>query len=345
MFLVCALFNIALCQPNDVSIASKAAGYLAASYNSTLNLCPVVYGDSGWGNKYYICSDNLLAYYALQNYSEPISGEIKAEIMEYAANYGLPTNSEGLPLSYKHESVIGEVLPPYFRSTSNCYLVNASDCTIMTEINNGTLMDDWENYADLLAFRGLSLINEENSSAAKTCYDKMMNMWDGYGFADAPYNKTHIYSTYKLALAIILRKSLNLKQPSEENQMNNTIAICQKSDGGVITDYNKELEPVGLANTETTALVIIADPKISNTSSTPTPTPTPTQTATSTPEPTPTLTPTPTPTPTSTPSPSSPPDNSNGLMLVIAIFAIVTVVIAIAAKTITKRVKKGNFEN
>jgi hypothetical protein len=313
LFLVFALFNIALCQPNDVSIASKAASYLAASYNSTLNLCPVVYGDSEWGNKYYICSDNLLAYYALQNYNKTISDEIKAEIKEYAANYGLPTNSEGLPLSYKHESVIGEVLPPYFRSTSNCYLVNASDYTIKTEINNDTVMDDWENYADLLAFRGLSLIKEGDSSAAKTCYDKMMNMSDGHGFADAAYNKTHIYSTYKLALAIKLRKALDLPKPTVENQMADIIQTCQKTDGGVITDYNKELEPIGLANTETTALVIIAF--------------------------TPTPTPTPSPTPAPTPTPSPTPDNDNGPVLVITIFAIAIIIIAIAAKIITKKVK------
>jgi tetratricopeptide (TPR) repeat protein len=255
--LVFASFNIALCEPTDSSIASKAASYLIASYNSTLHLCPEVYGHSELGRIYWICSDNLLAYYALQNYSEPISGEIKAEIKEYAANYGLPTNSEGLPLSYKHESVIGEVLPPYFRNASNCYLVNASDYTIKTEINNGTLMDDWENYADLLAFRGLSLVREGRIDEANSSYNKMMKMWDNYGFADAVHNDT--YATYKLALAIILRRALNLTQPSEENQMVEIIKTCQKSDGGVITDYTKELEPVGLANTETTALVIIAE--------------------------------------------------------------------------------------
>jgi hypothetical protein len=323
--LVFASFNIALCEPTDSSIASKAASYLIASYNSTLHLCPEVYGHSELGRIYWICSDNLLAYYALQNSSEPISGEIKAEIKEYAANYGLPTNSEGLPLSYKHESVIGEVLPPYFRNASNCYLVNASDYTIKTEINNDTVMDDWENYADLLAFRGLSLIKEGDSSAAKTCYDKMMNMSDGYGFADTAFEKdeTKTYQTYKLALSMILRKALGLPKPAIENNMTEIIKICQQENGGIITGYYQNLQTGGhLANTETTALVIIADPKISTTSSTPTPT-----------------------SPTPTPTPSLTSDNSNGFMLIIAVFVTAIVIIAIAAKVIIRKAKRGNFEN
>ena len=318
--LVFASFNVVLCESADPSISVKAASYLVASYNSTLRLCPEVYGHSELGRRYWICSDNLLAYYALQNYNETsktISDEIKAEIKEYAANYGLPTNSEGLPLSYKHESVIGEVLPPYFRSTSNCYLVNGSDCTIMTEINNGTLMDDWENYADLLAFRGLSLINENKSVDAKTCYDKMMNMWDGYGFADTAFEKdeTKTYQTYKLALSMILRKALGLPKPAIENNMTEIIKICQQDNGGIITGYYRDLQTGGhLANAETTALVIIAE-----TNSTTLPTP--------------------------TPSPSPTPDNSNGFMLIIAVFVTAIVIIAIAAKVIIKRAKRGNFEN
>jgi hypothetical protein len=265
LFLVFALFIIALCQPNDVSIASKAASYLAASYNSTLNLCPLVYGDSELGNKYYICSDNLLAYYALQNYNKTISDEIKAEIIEYAANYSLPTTSEGLPISYKHESVIGEVLPSYFHDANDYYLVNASDYTVITEINNGTLTSTWEDYADLLAYRGLSLINEGNGGEAKVLYDAMNSTWDGYGFADAAFkaDETKTYQAYKLALAIILRTRLGLPKPAIENNMTEIIKICQQENGGIVTGYYRDLQTGGhLANTETTALVIIAESPI-----------------------------------------------------------------------------------
>lgn len=255
--LVFALFNVALCEPTDSSIPSKAVSYLVASYNRTLHLCPEVHGHSELGRRYWICSDNLLAYYALQKYNKTISDEIKAEIIEYATNYSLPTNSERLPISYKHESVIGDVLPPDFHGANNYYIINASDYTIITEINNGPLTSNWQVYADLLAFRGLSLVNEGRIEEANAAYNEMMKMWDNYGFADAAHNDT--YATYKLALAIILRKALNLTKPTAENQMVNVIEKCQKSDGGVITDYNKELKPVGLVNTETTALIIIAE--------------------------------------------------------------------------------------
>jgi hypothetical protein len=184
-------------------------------------------------------------------------------------------------------------------------------------------MDDWENYADLLAFRGLSLIKEGDSSAAKTCYDKMMNMSDGYGFADTAFEKdeTKTYQTYKLALSMILGKALGLLNPVIENNMTEIIKICQQENGGIITGYYQNLQTGGhLANTETTALVIIADPKISTTSSTPTPT-------------------------SPTPTPSLTSDNSNGFMLIIAVFVTAIVIIAIAAKVIIRKAKRGNFEN
>jgi hypothetical protein len=126
----------------------------------------------------------------------------------------------------------------------------------------------------------------------------MMDMWDGYGFADTAFetDKTKTYQTYKLALAIILRKRLGLPIPATESLMIEIIKICQQENGGIITGYYQDLQTRGnLANTETTALVIIATE----------------------------------PTPTPTPSPSPTPDNVNGLVLVIVVFAIAIIIISV----------------
>jgi len=256
--------NISISQAN-VSVSSFAASWLVNNYNSTTQLCP-----NTWPGKiYWICSDNLLAYYALKNYNPTISNAIKSKLMWYASVYNLPIDSNGLPISYKHEPIIGDILPTSFNNTIVFTLSNSSGIIVEDEINNGSeTMGNWMNYADLLAYKGMSYLNQNNSVSATFLYDYMLAMWDGYGFADtvfkSPNNTNKEYATYKLALFIILRERLGLKPNPIENTIIKIIKLCQDGQGGIITGYTKELKTIGVPNTETTSLVVIANVEMSS---------------------------------------------------------------------------------
>jgi len=259
----------------SVPVSLNAAHYLLNyTYNSTLGLCSEVYGNSGnslnyAGQVFWICSDNLLAYYALKQYDENVSNRIADTLRAYAKIYSFPTDSNGLPISYKHEAILGDVLPlgmpcnPGNNANGPFYyyeLKNESSIVIGTEVNNGTSWNTWVSYADELAWQGLSFMNQNRTAEALACYNSMMSLWDGHGFADTNAQLNGYYETYKLALAIILRQRLNLPKPYQESTMEDILAACQGSDGGIATGYNKNWSTSGhIENTETTALVVIAN--------------------------------------------------------------------------------------
>ena len=256
----------------SVSLSAKAASFLHDyTYNSTLRLCSEVYGNSGnslgfSGQVFWILSDNLFAYYALQQYDKTVSDSIKNQIEAYAKNYSLPTDPNGLPVSFKHEPILGDKLPAGTPHGYNLYNLTQKDSYLVaTEVDNGSVWPDWMNYSDELAWTGMSFLNGGDATDAMVCYNNMMSMWDGFGFADAAHNNTNApqygyYEPFKLALAIILRQRLKLPKPPQETTMENILAACQGPDGGIATGYDKNLSTVGhTENTETTALVVIAN--------------------------------------------------------------------------------------
>ena len=94
-------------------------------------------------------------------------------------------------------------------------------------------------------------------------------MWNGYGFTDDAFkhrveNQSIIeYDTYKLGLALILAKDLQIENTTFTNQCLSIIEQCQLADGGVQTYYNftrdGQFERLShSANTETTSITAIA---------------------------------------------------------------------------------------
>ena len=256
------------------SVSDKAAMFLLkCTYNSTMGLCSEVYGKTGNslhfnGSVFWICSDNLFAYYALQNYNKNVSDTIRIAIEAYAKNYSLPRDSKGLPISFKHEPISGDTLPDRVPYGFNLYNLTVTPSHIVaTEVDNASdrLWNNWYNYSDECAWMGMSYLNKGDVKDALACYNNMTRLWDGYGFADTAYTKPgqpeygH-YEPFKLALAIIFRQRLGLPKPSRESTMEHILAVCQGFDGGIATGYDKNLSTAGhVENTETTALVVIAN--------------------------------------------------------------------------------------
>jgi hypothetical protein len=81
-------------------------------------------------------------------------------------------------------------------------------------------------------------------------------MFDGVGLRDLPYNQTHQYQTYKLALFVYAADVLN--QPVNGTALS-TLLSMQAPIGGFYTGYDAYYSHAGtFTNTETTSLAILA---------------------------------------------------------------------------------------
>jgi hypothetical protein len=234
----------------------KAANYLAGQYNPAVGLCREARNVAP--KTYWLVSDNLWACYALKNSHPDISDRIKLKLQHYAVLYDLPRNSEGLPISYKHEAVIGDTVPLPFHSSIH-YTLETNEYTIKIEIANSTsVMFDWQDYADLLLYATLSYHCEGNNRSALDCFNKATSMWDGKGIWDIAAQTDKKYATYKLALLLYVSKRLNVTLPFEEELINRIWSQQNKITGAIITDYLLDGTPAGDTNTETTSIVVIA---------------------------------------------------------------------------------------
>ena len=106
--------SLAQTNTDTATIHQKAINYLINGYNnSSLHLIP----ETNESNTYWLVSDNLLAYYALRNDNPAISNEIANTLKTYVTSYNLPHDVNGLPISYKHEAVVGDILPAQLRNS------------------------------------------------------------------------------------------------------------------------------------------------------------------------------------------------------------------------------------
>jgi hypothetical protein len=237
-----------------------ARAYLVEVFNPTLKLC--MEAPNVAPNVYWLVGDNLWAYKALEDSYPDISQAIRAKLEELAVMYNLPRNLEGLPMSYKHEAVIGETIPLPFNATIS-YTLHSNAYAIKTEIaNSSTVLKDWQEYADLLLYASLSYYNEGKNQVALFLFDKAKNMWDGKGIWDNATQADGMYTTYKLALLLYTSKILGVKLNFEAEIVNRIWRQQNQDTGGIISHYFYDGTPHGDTNTETTAIVVIAKPSI-----------------------------------------------------------------------------------
>jgi len=249
------LFQVELGQAEKLK---KAIEYLIRQFNPQIQLCAEAPRVAP--NTYWLVSDNLWAYKALENYAPEISNAIKSKLIELASAYNLPTDHQGLPISFKHEAVLGDIVPTPFNVTVS-YTLYSDDYTLKTDIANGTaVMEDWQKYADLLLYATLSRHWEGKEEEALELFNMAKNMWDGVGLNDSYAREKGYYATYKLALLLYTSKVLGQKLPFEEELIVTIFKMQDQETGGILTDYYPNGQPVEYAdaNTETTSIMIIA---------------------------------------------------------------------------------------
>jgi len=194
-----------------------------------------------------------------------VAGKIETSLKNLTVAYAseVPTSSNGLPKSYCHEAVLGEVVSPPYRTANNKQLKGDTNYSLKVTVCDGAEMHDWETYADRLLVGALSSHWQGNDSSALNYFHSAVNMWNETAQGLQDVETTSAYSVYKLAMLLYTSNVLGEELPFKRALINQ-LYLQQEQDtqqvgfGGIITDYNADGTTNGDTNTETTAIVLIA---------------------------------------------------------------------------------------
>jgi len=227
------------CASSPPDAAQKGRTFLVNLVDPDLGLLPEYHG----AKVYWLFHDNYLAAKVLA-VGHPRTAQ---RIMD-------AIHREGIWKSGKIELLFGEVEKPLpFRLPQLVDVRQVGDKIIRTEAVTDRVFDGWEKYADLQL---LACIATGRQSTARQHWDAAMGMWDGNGFLDAAARHDHRYSTYKLGLALLAANHLSPPTKLPAGLLDKLLALQDES-GGWITDYDTTGQKIGLANVETTCLVIL----------------------------------------------------------------------------------------
>ncbi|MGB9623227.1 MAG: hypothetical protein ACPMAQ_00050 [Phycisphaerae bacterium] len=158
-----------------------------------------------------------------------------------------------------NEAWMGQTIPWPPLSDAAITVQTGPNYVIKTELRNGAVISSWASYADLLAIRAITLHMEGDTVGATSLMTQLENMWDGVGMNDAIHqgDPDGLYAAYKVAGAIIAADTLGYSL-ANRGAMLERLGRQQRSDGGIVTGYRTDGTRVGDANTETTALTLLA---------------------------------------------------------------------------------------
>ena len=220
----------------------RARVFLKELFDSKFDLLPEFMGSK----TYWLYHDNYLAAKILESTEPQLAARIRAAMAKH-----------GVTESGKIEILFGEAKRPLpFRHFALETVAEVEGRLIRTERVTSRPLEGWEAYADLLFFASMAEFPVD-PKAAERWLDRGLAMWDGKGFRDRVVGKNRLYATYKLALAILASDRCH-KKLAIKNDILNRLASLQSNAGGWITDYDADGKPRGLANVETTCLVILA---------------------------------------------------------------------------------------
>lgn len=220
--------------------SDKAVMFLVRLIDPDLRLLPEYAGSKD----YWLFHDNYLA-------AEVLSSDYpRFSLRIYGVMKRLGVTSSG-----KIEIVLGKAKNPLpFRIPELVTVATVGKKRIRTERLTQRPLRDWQAYADLLL---LAAMAEKDRKRAELHFAKALAMWDGTGFHDKATRAVKRYAVYKLALALMAARKLARPLPMRQAILARLAAQQHKS-GGVVTDYDAKGRPLGLANVETTSLVILA---------------------------------------------------------------------------------------
>lgn len=206
--------------------------------------------DAYW--RYWLTTDNRVAQYALEAAGE---NELASTLAATLQTYG--DRRHGIIEVLDRKDI---KLPPH--TEVQCRIATLGENTqIWYERRSGhQLMDDWDEYADLLLYGALDAHYhpETTDFTAVRLYNRAISMFDGTGFADKFFctDGRNLHPTYKLALALYTAQVL--EQPVPKDLVTVLLAQQDSTTGGFYTLYHMDGKSEGSTSTEPTAHAILA---------------------------------------------------------------------------------------
>ena len=264
------IFNLVSASSEKYNVnIKKAVNYLLEHYNSELGLIfesedegihwlkQVEYPDYKWNynETYWLYSDNLIAAYALEPWAPEISTRIKGTIESY-----------DMPKSNKFEALFGEVIG-IDRGANNIIVSQFSEYVILIRRHEGVLPDPRYKFADNMIYEALSKFYKGEVEEAQKIIYEVHKMWNETCIEDSgviqkkPWSKSApsdigLGHNFKLALLLFGAKVTETNLPNY-NELEEILWSKQQENGGITTLSLPQGQPIGSANTETTALTIL----------------------------------------------------------------------------------------
>lgn len=238
----------------------------------------------------YLADDQQLDYSALRKIGNTLALSL-ADKIDSAMNYvgGLYGGFSSPSCTFGYWNGTDVVLDKYMPipcGATNWNLISGNDAifanssmipgsagySINVTFWNGNVGSGYVRYTDLDLYYSLNELHYGNYSQALAAFENANKYWNGKGFADAPYNSSYGYASYKLALDLIVFKALSANNNTIRQVSNFTtrmtviksyMSTLQMANGGVVTNYeiggNKVTAfPGALENGETTSLFVLA---------------------------------------------------------------------------------------
>ncbi len=233
-------------EPDAYGAMWRGVGYLQNQYNPSLTLLPE--SSEVATRTYWLFTDNRLAAYALESVGVYTRA---AAISSTIASYGY--TAHGLIEGLRGQPLVA--WPPY--TPTQTLITQTAEYQIKVEQRiTGTVMNDWQEYADLSLFGALDAFNQNDPVLAHQRYQTAMRLYDGMGFQDKADQEGR-YATYKLALALHVGLVIGEPVTGTTHQLFSGLVPKQAPSGGFYTFCDTKTYEID-TNTETTAYAILA---------------------------------------------------------------------------------------
>jgi hypothetical protein len=213
-------------------------------------------------NTIWLTNDNILAYVVLLNFNTSMAETLNQNLAKY--------NVSGNGLV---EVVLNKTIEP-IRASNSYNVTTIGQYTIKMDIRNGSVMQDFNQYADLCFWWSQNLLLKNDVNGAIDYFNQGMSMWNGTGFLDVVYNssQTKEFQTFKVGLALWMAERLNCtingnlhQQTSfteaDYSEMHNIIWTLQDpTNGGIHTGYTSTFGNITSdtdTNVETTSICLL----------------------------------------------------------------------------------------
>ncbi|MCC6053888.1 MAG: hypothetical protein LM589_01010 [Thermosphaera sp.] len=147
-------------------------------------------------------SSNHLAYYALHyvcGYRE-LAGLVYKFLESYLTDF----------YDY-HQVLVGKPIPQPFTGIEHVVVDVVNNVRIVHVKRTRNEINDYYGYANLIVYKALLSLQQGDGESALRELEKLEELWDGIGFADAYHQETGKYEAYKVALAVYAYRALGLQ--------------------------------------------------------------------------------------------------------------------------------------